>query len=423
MKGSKRISDLITNPNTIHVGRINIIEANVSAGKTWFARNTLPAWTGNPESILYLIDTSNGEAYLQRNEIMVSRQMYVFCDYNSKHVWGENEAAGKMPVMTYAGFGREVQRNRGRFNWLDFDYIVCDEMQNLVNYKGYGDEPSGDLIAAEVALQMIAATGKAKIIGMSATPRAIWKQYGSLCRNVPFDRTDLVRLETFAPSPYYQRTIEDLIHQHKGQTGILYVSDIESMKRYINYANSIGVRANGFWSIHEKPQKKDPHTPAQWALRDAVIMRETIPDDIDLLVINKASETCIKIKHENRIVDYMIVHDKNKDVQTQVRGRYDGDLAEFYYHDAYKAVYAECPSVPAEYIEVRLYREQQDALCKYLNLRDPNRGKDEHYGWRKVVEVLRANGYKVEHGRSGALRYWTIAAKCTNSEDSIDKSL
>ena len=396
MAGTKHISDLITDPAAILPGRINIIEANVSAGKTWFARNTLPKWTGNPERILYLIDTSNGEAYLLRNEIMVSRQMYAFCDYNTKHVWGEDEAVRKMPVMTYSGFGSEIRRNRGRFNILDFDYIVCDEMQNLVNYRHYDEGLNENLIAAEVALQMIAAAGKAKIIGMSATPKKIREYFGSLCRDVPFDRSDLVQLETFARIPYFKRTPEDIIQQHKGQTGILYVASVQSMKKYIEYANSIGMRANGFWSPNDKRQKTDPHTSAQTALRRTVLEKETIPDDIDLLVINAASETCIKIKQENRTVDYMIVHDESDEVQTQVRGRYDGDLAEFHFHDGYKAVYAECPSVPDEYIGVRLYQEQQEALCKYLNLRNPKQAADDYYRWRKVVEVLRAKGYKVE---------------------------
>ena len=155
MKGTKRISELITNPDLLLPGRINIIEANVSAGKTHFALTTLPEWAGNPERILYLIDTQNGDMYIQRNIITVGRMLYAFCDYNTKHVWGEKTAEGKMPVMTYAAFGSEVINNQGNFHWQDFDYIVCDEMQNLVNYQKIG-EKSAYLIAAEYALRTVA---------------------------------------------------------------------------------------------------------------------------------------------------------------------------------------------------------------------------------------------------------------------------
>ena len=43
-------------------------------------------------------------------------------------------------------------------------------------------------------------------------------------------------------------------------------------------------------------------------MRQTVLDEETIPNYIDLLVINNSSETCIKIKEENRKVDYVIVH-------------------------------------------------------------------------------------------------------------------
>ena len=415
MKGSKRISNLITSKDQLLTGRINIIEANVSAGKTWFALNTLPEWAGgNPERILYLIDTNNGEMYLQRNMLTVDRQMYAFCDYNTKHVWGENAAERKMPVMTYSGFGAEVMRNHGHFHWLDFDYIVCDEMQNLVNYRKI-DWTSSLLMAAEMALRMIALEGTAKIVGLSATPQAIREHFGSLCRDVPFDRTELVQLETFARIPYSKRTPEEIIQQHKGKTGILYVSDIATMKKYIDYANSIGVRANGFWSIHAEPQYKHPFTDAQRDLRHSVLQKDAIPADIDLLVINAASETCIKIKQDNRIVDYMIVHDKNDEVQTQVRGRYDADLAEFYFHDEKAAIYVECPPVPERFLNVRLYADGQEKLCQVLALKRPNAAGI--YSIPTVVKVLRANGYTVYHkkdSKKNGTWYYYIHPKCTS---------
>ena len=59
MLGTKTISDLITDPNTLKPGRINIIDAPVSSGKTHFALSALPKWAGTPEKVLYLIDTTN----------------------------------------------------------------------------------------------------------------------------------------------------------------------------------------------------------------------------------------------------------------------------------------------------------------------------------------------------------------------------
>ena len=111
---------------------------------------------------------------------------------------------------------------------------------------------------------------------------------------MPFDRTDLRMLETESVIPYKEK-VESLLLRLKGKTGILFTTNVRDMKHYIEYANNISIRANGFWSTSFKTQKDYPHTPEQTALREMVLEKETIPDNVDLLVINRASETCIKI--------------------------------------------------------------------------------------------------------------------------------
>ena len=133
MIGTKTITDLITSPDMLKTGRINIIDAPVSSGKTHFALNTLVEWADSPSKILYLIDTTNGEMHIQRNIITdtVGRQTYAFYDYGKKTTWGERSEAAEnnMPVMTYAGFGAEVRHNSNNaFHWFDFDFIICDEL-------------------------------------------------------------------------------------------------------------------------------------------------------------------------------------------------------------------------------------------------------------------------------------------------------
>ena len=140
MTGTKRISDLITKPDALLQGRINIIDAPVSAGKTYFALTVLPTWS-SPEKILYLIDTTNGEMHIQNNIIAIGRMEYALCDYATGELWGEKEVVkGKLPVMTYAGFGAEIlkkPKDGAKFDWHKFDFIICDEMQNLVDYQRF----------------------------------------------------------------------------------------------------------------------------------------------------------------------------------------------------------------------------------------------------------------------------------------------
>lgn len=417
MIGRKRISELITNPALIHPGRINIIEANVSAGKTHFALNTIPAWTGNPERILYLIDTQNGEYRLLENVLTVSRQTYAFCEYGKERTWGEilHDADGKMPLMTYAGFGSEVRNGGPDFRWHDYDYIVCDEMQNLIKYQQFkGNKVNHE--AAEAALRQILLENRTKVIALSATPQAIWERFGDLCRDVPFDRSDLCQLETFAEVPYKER-VEEVIACEKGKTGILFTENIADMKRYIAFANGIGVRANGFWSTRAETQAVHRMDDAQWALRDTVLWDETLPADLDLLVINKASETCIKIDGKRRKVDYMIVHDKDKETQIQVRGRYHGDLPIFYYHDIAAANDLACRHIPERFLNVRLYADEREELCACLDLRKEHDPYNGHYKWPTVRKQLMEYGFEVvgkKDSKRNGQYYFVITAKGTN---------
>ena len=412
MIGSKRISELITDKNALKAGRINIIEAPVSSGKTYFALNTIPAWASSASKILYLIDTTNGEMRIQKNIRTVGRQTYSFYHYGKKSTWGERseEAENNMPVMTYAGFGTEVRNGGTAFHWHDFEYIICDEMQNLVNYQQY-EGSTQNVEAAEDALRTLAAEGKTKIVALSATPQKIRERFGSLCYDVPFDRTDVQRLETFAEIPY-SGSVEDILLRHKGQTGILFTITIEGMKKYMDFANQNGILANGFWSTNATERMGQD----QLALRDTVLGNETIPADIDLLVINASSETCIKIQGEKRKVDYMIVHDKNDEVKTQVRGRYHGDLPVFYYHDieAANTFTAKHIELPERFLNVRLYSDQWDEVCQLVGLKRPHGG---FYSMPTTAKYLGENGYcvvKKKDSKKNGQYYYVISVQDTN---------
>ena len=418
MTGTKTITDLITDKETIKAGRINIIDAPVSSGKTHFALNVLPAWAGSPSKILYLIDTTNGEMRMQRNILTVGRQTYALYDYGKKTTWGERseEAENNMPVMTYAGFGAEVRFNSSAFPWHNFEYIVCDEMQNLVNYQKYKNG-TVNIEAAEAALRSVAVAGKTKIIAMSATPQPIRERFGELCYDVPFDRSNLRRLETHNEIPFYEE-IEYILWRHKGQTGILYVSEIQEMEKYIKWAKKHGIYANGFWSVNATT----PMTQEQLQLRRIVLEQETIPEEIDLLVINAASQTCIKIQGEKRDVDFIIVNNKNDEVKTQVRGRYHGDLQYFYYHDIEAAndYAAKHNELPEDVLNVRLYSYNWPYVCEIVGARRPHGG---FYSMPTVAKYLQKNGYTVVKKKDSKLggRYYYVISRDTDSQKTDDK--
>ena len=406
MKGFRYLSDLITDPAMLLPGRINIIEANTSAGKTWFALNTIPEWAGSPEKVLYLIDTTNGELRLQQNILTISRQNYVMADYASGRLFGEfaDDARDKMPVMTYAGFGAEI-RSSGHAFWEKFEYIVCDEMQNLVHYQGYGNKEL--LMLAETTLRSIAASGRAKIVALSATPQKIRKRFSALCCDVAFDSENLVRYETAETIPY--TGVEAILLQSLGQTGILYTQSVTDMVRYIAFARENGIRADGFWSIRPETQKEHPMSKAQEDLRSMVLKQETFPDDLDLLVINDASETCIKIQAAKRKVDCMVIHYNDEEKRVQVRVRYCGDLPKLYIHGP--PVKEQPLVVPSQYLNVPLFTPEKEELCKAINLRTPD---NKLCKWTTVKKLLQASGYVISEGRRDNKRYAIILPSDTS---------
>ncbi|MBR6185350.1 MAG: DEAD/DEAH box helicase family protein [Clostridia bacterium] len=412
MIGHKRISELITDPNAIIPGYINIIEAPVSSGKTHLALNTIPAWASSASKILYLIDTTNGEMRIQKNIRTVGRQTYSFYHYGKKSTWGERSEAAEnnMPVMTYAGFGCEVRDGGSAFKWHDYDFIICDEMQNLVNYQKY-KQGTKNVETAEDTLRAIAAEGKTKIVALSATPQQIRERFGDICYDVPFDRSDLFRLETFAEIPYCG-SIEEILLRHKGQTGILYTTEIQDMKRYMDFANKNGIRANGFWSVNANTRMNQD----QLDLRHTILENEAIPANVDLLVINAASQTCIKIQGEKRKVDYMIVHYSNEEVKTQVRGRYHGDLPIFYYHDVKAANHYRTrqTTLPECFLNTRLYSDTWKELCEIVSLTRPHGGS---YSMPTVAKYLQENGYDVmkkKDSKRNGQYYYVITTRETN---------
>lgn len=405
MKGSKYLSELITEPIMLRKRYINLIDANTSAGKTYFALTALPKWAGSPEKVLYLIDTSNGEYRLLENTLTISRADFELANYNNK-AWGEfaNLAKGKMPVMTYAGFGSvvgEFERRKAPAFWKRFEYIVCDEIHNLLNYQRFGNRGNENLARAEKALLDIVNSGKATVIGLSSTSSNVRKRFGKLCRDVPYNRSELRTYETTKIVSYTGiETILAQIPPHS--TGIAYTSQIAQIQKTIEIAKNYGIRACGFWSINASKPMDD----SALALREYVLKEETIPEDVDLIVINRSTETSVKIQSVKRSVDYMIIHDSNPEIQAQVRGRYCGDLGTLYLHtqdmkDNRKIIVPP----PAQYLYVWLDKAQKDKLCEILNLRNE---RGQLYKWTTVYQSLREAGYDIEQKRTGNKRYHRI---------------
>ena len=127
----------------------------------------------------------------------------------------------------------------------------------------------------------------------------------------------------------------------------------------------------------------------------------SIPSEYNLLIINSSSETSIKIKSP---VDYVIVNNINKDIQTQVRGRIDHDLNTLYLPSDSAPII----EVPDGFLGRKLFRENKEELSKILGLHNKN---GRLCKWPAIKKRLLEQNYEIEEGRKANYRYAIINSK------------
>ena len=98
----------------------------------------------------------------------------------------------------------------------------------------------------------------------------------------------------------------------------------------------------------------------------------------------------------------MVIHTRDRNIQTQARGRYRNDLKKLYLHSANSVDYI---SLPSEYLDIPLYKKDKDRLCAYLNLKDDN---GRLLKWTSIKSRLKKCGYIIDDKRTKKERYTII---------------
>ena len=131
-----------------------------------------------------------------------------------------------------------------------------------------------------------------------------------------------------------------------------------------------------------------------------------MPEDVNVLFINKSCETSINIGNEVNTkypIDYMIIHSKNEDTVIQARGRYRNDLNMLYYRepDEYDTI-----SIPDNWLYKKLTKADKDALCTQLNLKNTANGRV--LKWTTIKKILKKSDYNVYDIKNSDSRYSII---------------
>lgn len=284
--------------NDIECGKLNLIYAPCGSGKTTFAKERLTKFAEENYLCrfpLFLIDTAIGkEQFLQSGCIEVN-------PWTNEPYW---EVPGIGKVMTYAGYGK-LMECAPKYDYVGIDgLVVCDELQNAIQWSKYPDDT-----LHQKAIETLAAHINAKdstIVALSATPNAIRKEFAWCLNEVPLHGTPR-HFEEKSVRKY--RNLKQLLCQIPiGQRGIIYISHISQILKYKEILDQRGFKTGALWS---KKNAEHPLDAEQIHIRDTILCLKRIPDDIDVLFINKSCETSITIGDIGDLsshIDFMIIH-------------------------------------------------------------------------------------------------------------------
>lgn len=395
MKGTKFVSDVV-DITKFKSGCLNLINCPTGAGKTYFIENKLRKTAKHQNGILYIIDTSMGKSQI----ISIFKNVKSYSkswreDKNGSNTiyntgWGNQEDS--MTIMTYAQVGAVLYYGHP-FDWSKFEYIVLDEIHNLINYQNIPsfDENGKSINILKYTKDKIDDTVKnypnVKIVALTATPEKVYQHFNNVFDVISTQEyLSLRNYESFKVDYYrdYMKVIQQI---PKGQKGIIYFTTISKIKEVEKFLSSHNYKTGSFWSIsNEKHQMSNE----QKAVREYIIENQKMPKDIDILLINASCEIGVNIK--NNDVDFIIIHSENSDTITQVRGRLRNDLKQLYLYSKY---FVDIPNeVPQEYLNVKLTKDDLDILCEE-KIRLLNK-KDKPLKWNSVSKFLLYNGYEIE---------------------------
>ena len=373
------LSDIIDFDDIGGYGHLNLIVSPCGSGKTTLALDHLATQWGNPSRALYLIDTVAGQDQLLQNPKCRCYDK----DWRTYFADTPLKDDGKIVVMTYARFGTLCKLFP---NWyIGLDTIICDEIHKLFEMMLWNKAakiPKDENVYAIAWNNIFLSFHLEKVpsvYGLTATPEALYEHFHDKDNYYEDDPVYFrEKLEQFIytvplhgiPKHYEQKET----HEYNNltmlcrklpldQKGIIYVPRIAQMNKCVDILTERGIRAVAIWSPHNQAWWMDKE---QYKVRQHIIEHAAIPDDVDVLLINKSCETSINIKSH---IDYMVVHSNQEDTQTQAIGRYrnDLDLVYVYAPDIYDDII-----LPERMLNVPLYKEDINAYIKEQDLRDDN---------------------------------------------------
>jgi len=365
---------------------------------------------------LLLIDTTAGRDALLKHE-MAQRTPAELAELFNAYTRASDAVGDRFITMTYYEFGCYALIYPEPLDY--FDVIICDKIHNLVKYlaieEGQNrrnfpegiieglDYPDMEYASAFDYLLKRASMQDAcppLMIMMTATPDSILCKFREKNqRYILHDYTAKVHCDKTENIHHYANM--GTLLQTLNTRALIYVPSIRGIQEYSEIADNGKRKIMSLWSMHNR---KYQMSKAQVDMREEILNTGYIPPDIDLLFINAAYETSINIHNED--FQTIVIHNSNKDVQIQARGRLRHDIKDMYVYDSTYAHIEEY--FPKEYLDVPLSAYDREMIARDMALTN---AKGRPLKWSSIATILKNSGCEIEASRINNQRYYTVRSE------------
>ena len=249
-------------------------------------------------------------------------------------------------------------------------------------------------------LEELSSSENCYVVALTATPKKILSNFRAPIHNISLtpEPTGYITQETIR----YRNLEQELSKLDHSRKYLVYTEHSTGIQKIVSFLQNSGYRAIGLWSMNSDTT---PMSDIQKQIRQYIIEKQRLPDNIDILVFNKAYETSINIYGD---IEAVFIKSQDEDTIIQARGRYRNDLNTLYLYDPSDDTLI----VPDEYINVPLFKEDKDALALALNYRNSCGAL---YKWGAIKKKLIEQGYTVqENPRINNRRSDTILPSITH---------
>ena len=413
MSTKKYLSDVL-DLTDFRKGGLNLVTAKTGTGKSTFALNKLPALVADIESappsgldrIIYLIDTIAG-----RTEIESDTERVQTYDPSWRKLVTNDMVSfekDKIVVMTYAKFGALAMHFPKLLDGIEM--IICDELDQIFwmtqsdksdfkkNHPGQwytqAQREKYCCSHAKSVLENLCKEERCFVVALTATPRRIISQFHATI--YPIAASEVLEGYKTLQRKTYRSLEAEIMKLERGRPCLVYLPHIEKIKEHEQRLKELGLCVRSIWSANND---KYPMNEEQLATRAYILEHKRLPPDLDVLLYNKAYETCINIFGD---IQAIFVGKDDEDTIEQARGRYRNDLDVLYVYSQ-KDRFIE---LPAEYVNVRLFVQDRERLAQHLYLLDES---GRLCKWHTIKMRLSEMGYSIASGRKNNRRYYIIS--------------